>query len=118
MQTNNKMQLSAGDHVVRFYDDDDELTSVVVGSLASALGRDEAAVIVATAPHVERFRAGFEVAGEDVRGAEAGGRLRILDAREMLTRFVMDGAVDPIACDVALTSVLCQAASGGGRVCV
>jgi len=109
MRANTAIRLAEGDHVVHFYDDDDDLVAVVVRYLGSALDRSEAAVVVATPRHVERFRQGFARSGLDVDAADAEGRLVIVDAALALTALTSDGAIDPAAFDDIMTPALRRA---------
>jgi hypothetical protein len=118
MQANTAIRLATGDHVVHFYEDDDDLIAVVVRYLGSALGRHEAAVVVATPAHAERFRQGFARSGVDVDGADAAGRLIILDAAAALAALAPAGATDAAAFDDIMTSTLRRARAAGTRVCV
>jgi len=118
MQANTTIRLAAGDHVVLFYEDDDDLVAVVVRYLGSALGRNETALVLATPGHVERFRQGFAASGIDVDVAEAAGRLVILDAAAALAAFAPADAIDPAAFDDVMTSVLRRARAAGSQVCV
>jgi len=118
MRANTAIRLAEGDHVVHFYDDDDDLVAVVVRYLGSALDRSEAAVVVATPRHVERFRQGFARSGLDVDAADAEGRLVIVDAALALTALTSDGAIDPAAFDDIMTPALRRARAAGTQVCV
>src|SRR3974390_1779354 len=118
MQANTTIRLAAGDHVVHFYEDDDDLVGVVVRYLGSALGRNEAVLVLATPGHAQRFRQGFVRSGVDVDAAEAGGRLTIVDASMALTAVVSDGAIDAAAFDDIMTQALRRARAAGAPVCV
>ena len=118
MQANTTMRLAAGDHVVHFYADDDELVAVVTRYLGSALARGDAAVIVATPDHVARFRDGFARAGVDVAAAESASRLVVLDAADTLAAFAPEDTVDAAAFEATVAPVLERARAAGTHVCV
>jgi hypothetical protein len=73
------------DHFVQLYQELDPLASAVADYIAEGLRRGEAGVIIATPQH----RAAF-LEKLDSR-ALAEGRLRVLDAEEMLGRFMANG---------------------------
>jgi hypothetical protein len=81
-------QLTADDsgHVVQFYGDDQELAASVARFLGEGLEAGGTAVVVATAAHRLVFRAHLPSA--------AGERLLIVDAQEMLHRFLVGGQLD------------------------
>jgi hypothetical protein len=117
MQANTAIRLAKGDHVVRFYEDDDELVAVVNRYIGSALAGGEAAVVIATPDHAERFRQGFVDAGIDLPAAEAESRLIMLDAGETLAAFAHDGVIDAAAFDAVITPVVHRAQAAGAAVC-
>ncbi len=83
--------------VVQFYGRDEELTSAVAGYLARALTAGGSAVLAATPAHCEAILDALTAAGHPAGAAEQDGRLRCLDAEQLLSRFVTGGRVDPAA---------------------
>lgn len=75
-----------GSHVVQFYGDDQELAANVARFLGEGLAAGGSAVVVATAAHRRAFRAHLP--------AGAGERLLILDAQELLHRFLAGDRLD------------------------
>jgi anti-sigma regulatory factor (Ser/Thr protein kinase) len=88
-------RLANGDHVVQFYDGDDDLVGIVGGYLAGSVLDGDAIVVVATHAHREALQAALVAAGIDVEAAEDSGQLRVLDAAETLGLFMVDGLPDP-----------------------
>ena len=80
----------AHSHAVQFYEDDAFLVHTVGQFLAAGLRGDERVLVVATPEH----RAAFLKALREQGVGEVGGRLRMLDARETLAKFVIDGMPD------------------------
>ena len=117
MQANTTIRLAKGDHVVRFYEDDDDLVGVVTRYIGGALASGEAAVVIATPTHAERFLAGFAEAGIDVAAAQARSQLTVLDADETLAAFAHDGVIDDAAFDAVMTTVVRRARDAGSSVC-
>jgi hypothetical protein len=111
-----EVRLADGDHVVQFYEHDQDLVDVVVSYLASALAAGESVVVIARDDHRQAFASGLGAAGVDTAVAEAEGRLVALDARSTLARFMVDGRPDGAAFDAVVGEVIRQAAAGGRAV--
>jgi anti-sigma regulatory factor (Ser/Thr protein kinase) len=94
------------DHVVGFYERDDELVAEVTSFLASAFDRQGAAVIVATAPHRAAVEAALVAGGYAVRHLTETGRYVALDASETLAAFMRDDHPDPAAFAAVIGNVL------------
>src|ERR1044072_5933181 len=85
----------AHDHLVEFYETESFLVDTVAGFLLPALRDGDAAIVVATAEHRDLFEAALDEAGIDVQAAVREGRYLGFDARDVLSRFEVDGAPDP-----------------------
>ena len=94
------------DHVVGFYERDDELVAAVTLFCASALDRRGAVVIIATAPHRSEIEAALVASGHSVRELIEAGRYRALDAGDTLAAFMQDGHPDPAAFGSAIGKLL------------
>jgi hypothetical protein len=82
------------DHFVQTYTDDHHLAAVVADYLGSGLTRNEAAVMMATSPHVQFVLRRLSMLGIDVPGAIDRRQVLILDAQETLASFMIDGWPD------------------------
>jgi signal transduction histidine kinase len=82
----------AASHAVHFYEADGVLLDAVAKFLAPALDGGEGVLLVATKGHADALVALLEPHG--ACDAIAQGRLRILDARETLARFMVDEMPD------------------------
>ena len=82
----------AGSHRVAFYEREGFLVDTVSGFVGSALRDGDAAIVIATAAHRREFEAAFDASGIDVSAAI--DRYRVLDAAELLKKFMVDGAPD------------------------
>jgi anti-sigma regulatory factor (Ser/Thr protein kinase) len=100
-----------GDHVVRFYEDDDDLCSRVLDWLLPALTEGAGAILIATDEHRRLFSHALTAGGLDAHGAVDDGRLVLLDAAETLSTFMVDGTVDPLAFDARVGDVVRAAAA-------
>ena len=84
------------DHVVQVYRDDRVLLEAVSLFAGAALGRNEAVILVATREHGDVVRRTLSGDGFDVGLLQTWGQLTILDAQEVLSRFMVDGAPDEV----------------------
>jgi len=90
---------AAGDHLVHFYDDADDLASIVAPYLATGLRAGERAVVIATAEHRDAFESALGALGVNVRRAKQQARLVAVDATRTLERLMVDGNIDSDAFD-------------------
>jgi anti-sigma regulatory factor (Ser/Thr protein kinase) len=116
MPVETDLRLADGDHVVQFYDGDDQLVGLVVGYLSAAVLDGDAAIVIATPAHRDAFRAALRAAGVDVPAAQGNGRIVLLDAGRTLSRFMVDGRPDPAAFDAVVGDAVRRAAAGGRQV--
>ena len=82
------------DHLVRLYDDENDLAAGVVPFLASGFDASGAAIVVASAERRDAFCTGLRQAGIDVEQALGWGSLILLDARSTLDELLLDGQPD------------------------
>src|SRR3954453_5500866 len=82
------------DHIVHLYQDQDFLNRVVCRFAAAALANGEAVILVPTLAHWEDFRPRLEAEGVDIKGAQNSGQLNIVDADELLPRFMQRAMPD------------------------
>ena len=78
-------------HIVQFYEDDDFLCDTVAHFLGAGLIRGEPIVVFATAAHRAGLRERLLEKAFDVDRACAAGQITLLDADEMLGRFMVGG---------------------------
>jgi hypothetical protein len=82
------------DHIVQLYQDQQFLNRAVCRFAAGAIANGEGVILVPTAAHWEAFRPRLVAEGVDVDGAQARGQLTIVDADELLPRFMRDAMPD------------------------
>src|ERR1700735_3278975 len=82
------------DHIVQLYQDQQFLNRAVCRFAAGAIANGEGVILVPTAAHWEAFRPRLEEEGVDVKGAQARGQLTVVDADELLPRFMRDAMPD------------------------
>jgi PAS domain S-box-containing protein len=87
-------RLAEQSHIVQFYESDDNLCGLVSDYLAAGLSAGEPLVVIATEPHRAVFCDRLREQGIDIDHASAQGRVRFLDARETLSRLMVDAMPD------------------------
>jgi anti-sigma regulatory factor (Ser/Thr protein kinase) len=112
------VELEPGDHVVHFYERDEDLIATVSAHLAEALSSGDVAVVVATAAHRAAFDRAMAAAGVDVAGARTLGGLVELDAALTLTQFMVNGSPEAPAFESVVGGVVRRAGECGHRVWV
>src|SRR5256712_663806 len=101
------------DHIVQLYQDQDLLNRAVCRFAGAALANGEGIILVPTATHWNAFRPRLEAEGVDVEAARERGQLTVVDADELLPRFIRDAMPDsPIFLGLA-GDMIGQARAGG-----
>src|SRR5436190_23865031 len=87
-----RLLASAGprDHIVQLYQDQDFLNRAVCRFAAGAISNGEGVILVPTAAHWEAFRPRLEAEGVDIKSAQSRGQLTVVDADELLPRFMRE----------------------------
>ena len=101
-------------HGVQIYADVDELAGSVVSYVAAGWLRDEPAVLIATAPHLDRFRDGLRTLGWDPAALADRGLLVWADAEETLRALTFRGSIST-AGFATVVGELVDRAAGPGR---
>ena len=83
-------------HSVKFYSDETALGRTVAEFLAPGLREHLPAIVIATPDHIALISAELDRRGLDVSQLEADGDLQVLDADEVLTRFMVGPQPDPV----------------------
>jgi hypothetical protein len=81
-------------HSVQFYASDDALLGGLRGFLGGALLNGDADIVIATPEHRRALAESLQASGMNLRWAAEDSRYVELDARETLSRFMVDGAPD------------------------
>jgi hypothetical protein len=76
------------DHIVHLYQDQDFLNRVVCRFAAAALANGEGVILVPTLAHWDAFQPRLVAEGIDVKGVQERGQLTVVDADELLPRFM------------------------------
>ncbi len=83
-------------HLVQFYEDEEFLARRIAAFLAEGLLAGEAALVIATQPHIDACRTRLKANGVDVLDAVESGRLTLVDALALLPKFMRDREPDPV----------------------
>jgi hypothetical protein len=76
------------EHIVQLYQDEQFLNRAVCRFAAAALAHGEGVILVPTAAHWEAFCPRLEAEGVDLSAALSQGQLTVVDADELLPRFM------------------------------
>jgi hypothetical protein len=76
------------EHIVQLYQDQQFLNRAVCRFAAAALAHGEGVILVPTAAHWEAFYPRLEAEGVDIKAAQSQGQLTVVDADELLPRFM------------------------------
>lgn len=104
-------------HAVQIYETDAFLCQRVVQLVVEAWAANQRCVLVASAPHRPLFLDGLTAAGHDVVTAQQRGDLVVLDAVEMLERFMVGDRPDAARFREVVGGVIERAGRGGHQVC-
>ena len=99
---------SVGGHVVQFYERESYLLDSVSDYIGAALRAAGAGIMIATPPHRDGVAQRLTSRGLDVVGASAQGRLVVVDARDTLASFMVDGWPDPLRFDDVIGSLIAK----------
>lgn len=105
---------ASGDHIVQLYQDQDFLNSAVCRFVAAGLANGESILLFPTLAHWNAFRPRLEAEGVDVHAAQKRGHLTVVDANEILPRFMRDAMPDPAEFRSVFGDVFGQARAGRG----
>jgi hypothetical protein len=83
-----------GDHFVQLYQDKSFLADAVAEYVGAGLREGEAAAVIATPEHAQIFLQELAARGLYPEQALRRGQLRLLDARDTLSRFMVNGSCD------------------------
>ena len=113
----NGMDMSMSDgHLVQYYEEEGFLYDRVTDFMSNGLRGRDAAVLIATRAHRDGVESRLVRRGIDLADLTAGGRYHALDARDTLSRFMVDGSPDPHRFANTIGPVIRTARSGDRRV--
>ena len=104
---------SPHDHILQLYQDNDFLNSAVCRYIGAGLANGDRIILFPTLPHWNAFRQRLEHEGVNVEAARERGQLTVVDANELLPRFMRDAMPDPQVFNAVIGDVFRQACAGG-----
>ena len=104
---------SPHDHIVQLYQDHDFLNSAVCRYIGAGLANGDCIILFPTLTHWNAFRQRLETEGVNVQAARERGQLTVVDANELLPRFMRDAMPDPHVFNAVIGDVFRQACAGG-----
>lgn len=100
----------SGHHAVQFYADTASLCAVVTGFLCEGLKESRPVVVIATPEHRAAITDELIDCGIDVEARLRAGTLKLLDAEETLSLFMVNGAPDKAKFKAVIGGVLAELA--------
>ena len=82
-------------HAVQFYESPDALCRIVGSFLGEGLEQGAVAVLIVTPDHAARIDACLRQCAVDVDALKGAGAMVVVDARDTLNRFMIDGMPNP-----------------------
>jgi hypothetical protein len=106
------------DHIVQLYREERSLVDAVSLFAGLGIGKGDGVVLVATPDHLRAFEHRLRQSGCDVEDVEQWGQLMVLDASELLSRFMAASGPDPARFRSTIAGVVdrARAASRRGNV--
>ncbi len=109
-------ETAASDHFVQFYETDAFLMDSVSAFIGTALEKGEAAIVIASRAHRNGIQKRLRVRGLDVFTARERGQYALLDASEILSKFIVGGFPDRRLFNEIVGGIITKVAQGGRRV--
>ena len=100
-------------HVVQLYSDDAFLLEILTGFIGGALAAGDGALVLATRAHAHSLEQSLRQRGLDTGMAIRQGRYIILDAEELLPRFMVNDLVDERRFTEVIRTALIQIKDAG-----
>jgi signal transduction histidine kinase/ActR/RegA family two-component response regulator len=104
------------EHLVQFYETDEYLLDSLSSYVRAGVLAGEAAVVVATNPHLNGLEARLLEQGVDIGAAGQTGKYIALDARHTLDQLMDDGVLSPAKFKLLVGSVVSEGIQKGGRL--
>jgi anti-sigma regulatory factor (Ser/Thr protein kinase) len=105
------------EHVVLFYESDEELARIAGAYLTEAVVAGSVAVVVASESHRAMLEREVASAGFDLHELRSSGSWITLDATETISRLVIDGRPDATAFESAVGELIAGITERGRSVC-
>jgi hypothetical protein len=107
---------AVAEHFVQFYRTDEYLIECLAGYVADALWNRQPAVVIATAEHRLKLEQRLRTKGVDLVNATMRRDFMTFDAREVMSRFMVEGRPDPVAFGQTVGAVIKEAIGVGRKL--
>lgn len=84
-------EIAPTDHVVQIYENDEAFFNILEGFVSSGIAADECVILIATAGHLSTLTDRLTRQGNDIDALTADDQLILLDAKETLAQFMVNG---------------------------
>jgi KaiC/GvpD/RAD55 family RecA-like ATPase len=101
-------------HIVYPYTDEAHVTEAVCAFASAGLRKSEAVPLIMTKVHRDAIRRRLERDGFNLAALERTGQLRFIDAEELLSTFMVDGAPDSRLFESGVRKIIDQAKLSSG----
>ncbi len=108
--------IGGGEHVVKFYEHDRDLVEAVAPYLVAGILAGQGTIVIATKAHRHALESGIRARGIDVARASTSGTFHALDAEDTMSRFLLEGRVDPAAFDEVIGELVRTVHRSSGSV--
>ncbi len=108
--------IADGEHVVQFYEHDDELVAALAPYLATAARAGETSIVIATEAHRRAIEQALAADGVDALRAADAGRFIPLDAAATLAALMPDGEINGQAFHHVIGGLVRRATASGRTV--
>jgi KaiC/GvpD/RAD55 family RecA-like ATPase len=105
----------SGEHIAQLYSHETVLVESLRMFTTHGLSRGEAVLLVLTPSHRDLLLPHLKAGGFDVGGLQHDGQLLLLDAAEVLTRFMLDGLPDATLFRMSVGEIVDRMKSRGNR---
>jgi hypothetical protein len=108
--------MSACEHFVQIYEAEDVFMDTLAGFVSGGLSPGHSAVVIATSEHRAELDRRLAAMGVDVESAQARDQFISLDAKQVLSRFMVNGWPDDARFKAVIGEILDRARQGGREV--
>jgi len=116
MDSNSDLWGAPCEHLVQFYDNDEDFLGVLEQFVADGLTAQEGVVVIATPAHLSALHWRLLKRGPDVYSAMQSDQYLALSAEAMLSIFMVGGWPDDERFNAFVSDILARASVGGRRV--
>jgi hypothetical protein len=109
-------EISPPDHVVQFYENEDELLDCLLAFTVCGFNDNESVVIIGIGNHLQQLDSRLRSAGYDLFDLRLSDQYITLDATQTLCEFTINGVPDPILFNLLIANILKRAKRRGQKV--